>query len=233
MSLKKSNGQILLSEACVLRCEACFSPYTLCWTFHLSLKFLFLPDRINHQLWWKKNKGRRGKQKELQYFIKNVKYLRYVSKNYRSCNFGSVRTRDVIYLVIFVTHQHLEKWIIPQVIFFSRTSWVSKSANATWAADWLNPACKHFIYIHSCQTHKCEKHPQIQHASLNHFLICLVRQSRWCQINLLPFIWPSRAEEKWIYLIYAHCSLCFNLIYSLCSPKVQTDFKITNILRWW
>ncbi len=107
-----------------------------------------LPDRINHQLWWKKNKGRRGKQKELQYFIKNS------SKNYRSCKLRvCVRTRDVIYLVIFVTHQHLEKWIIPQVIFFSRTSWVSKSANATWAADWLNPACKHFIYIHSHVRH--------------------------------------------------------------------------------
>ncbi len=146
-----------------------FFPYTLCWTFHLSLKFLFCQTELI-----------------ISY---DAKRTRVEEVNRKSCNISSkrqvsevrlqelqelqlwvcVRTRDVIYLVIFVTHQHLEKWIIPQVIFFSRTSWVSKSANATWAADWLNPACKHFIYIHSHVRHTNVRN--ILKSSMRHWII--------------------------------------------------------------
>ncbi len=204
MSLKKSHGWIILSEAICVEMLGLFFPLHSLLNLSSFSQVFVLPDRINHQLWWKKNKGSRGKQKELQYFIENVKHLKYISKNYRSCQLWvCVHKRDVIFLIyIFCYTPAPRKMNYTSSHFFSRTSWVSKSANATWAADWLNPACKHFIYIHSHVRHTNVRN--ILNSSMHHWIIfklSLVRQSRWCQIYLLSFIWPSRAVENFIYLI--------------------------------
>ncbi len=143
MSLKKSNGQILLSEAYVLRCEACFSLTLFVEPFHLSLKFLFCQTELIISYDEKRTRVEEVNRKELQYSSKTAPELQELQASglcpYTWCDLFS----------LFLLHTSTSKMNYTSSHFFSRTSWVSKSANATWAADWLNPACKHFIYIHS------------------------------------------------------------------------------------